>query len=113
MSTSFDVEQIEKPSGLLRTAIRMKRTQIGLGILVLMIGLTIVGPIIAPHSQTAFIDMPNSLNIPGALFGTDYLGQDVLVTFLDWWSFDSAAVYKCNIARDNCRNISWLVGGNY
>jgi peptide/nickel transport system permease protein len=82
MNTSFDVEEVEKPAGLLRTAIRLKRTQIGLGILVFMIGLTIIGPIIAPHSQTAFIDMPNSLNIPGALFGTDYLGQDVWSRFL-------------------------------
>ncbi len=82
MTTSIEVEQIEKPAGLLRTALRLRRTQVGLGVLILMIGLTIVGPLIAPHTQTEFIDMPNSLNITGALFGTDYLGQDVWSRFL-------------------------------
>ncbi len=82
MNTQPELQKFEKPDGLLRAALRLKRTQAGLGLMILVIGLTIAGPLIAPHTQTEFIDMPNSLNIPGALFGTDYLGQDVWSRFL-------------------------------
>lgn len=82
MNTQPELQKFDKPDGLLRAALRLKRTQAGLGLMILVIGLTIAGPLIAPHTQTEFIDMPNSLNIPGALFGTDYLGQDVWSRFL-------------------------------
>ncbi|GBL21680.1 dipeptide transport system permease protein DppC [Acidimicrobiaceae bacterium] len=70
------------PVGLMRKALKLRRTKIGLVVLLVITGLALVGPFVAPHTQTEFIDMPNSLNIPGALFGTDYLGQDVWSRFL-------------------------------
>ncbi len=63
-------------------SLELRRTQIGLAITVIVVLLATVGPYLAPHTETEFIDMPNALSIPGSLFGTDYLGQDVWSRFL-------------------------------
>src|SRR5205807_1085956 len=48
----------------------------------LAMAIAIVGPRIAPHGGKDFVGTPNSLKVPGALFGTDHIGQDVWSRFL-------------------------------
>ncbi len=69
--------------GLARQALRLRRTQLGLGVVVLMIGLALIGPLFAPHSATGFVGAPFSGPSGVAPFGTDTLGRDVLSRFLD------------------------------
>ncbi len=66
-----------------RTALSIRRTQIGIGLVLLLVFVALVGPHIAPYSETAFVARPNSLPSGKALLGTDYLGQDVLSRFLE------------------------------
>ena len=69
--------------GLARQALRLRRTQLGLGAVVLLIGLALIGPLFAPHSATGFVGAPFSGPSSSAPFGTDTLGRDVLSRFLD------------------------------
>jgi peptide/nickel transport system permease protein len=69
--------------GLVRQALMLRRTQIGLGAIVLLIGLALIGPLFAPHSATGFVGAPFSGPSSSAPFGTDTLGRDVLSRFLD------------------------------
>ena len=51
--------------------------------MLILVAIAIVGPWVAPHAADEFVAMPNSK--PGGdagVFGTDYLGQDVLSRFL-------------------------------
>jgi len=82
MNEVIEAPESVRPVGLIRKALQLRRTKIGLTVLLVIMTFAIVGPFLAPHTQTEFIDMPNSLDIPGALFGTDYLGQDVWSRFL-------------------------------
>ena len=68
---------------LVRQALRRRRTQLGLGVVVLLIGLALTGPLFAPHSATGFVGAPFSGPSGVAPFGTDTLGRDVLSRFLD------------------------------
>ena len=68
---------------LVRQALRLRRTQVGLGVVVLLIGLALIGPLFAPHSATGFVGAPFSGPSGAAPFGTDTLGRDVLSRFLD------------------------------
>ena len=67
---------------ILRNALRLARTRIGLGIVVLLVAVAVFGPLVAPHSPTEFIAVPNSGPSGEALFGADALGRDVLSRFL-------------------------------
>jgi len=60
----------------------MRRAKIGVVITGLICVTAAVGPHLAPFTATEFVDMPNSLHISRALFGTDYMGQDVWSRFL-------------------------------
>ncbi len=71
-----------KPSSLLRRSLRLWRTRIGLGLILLLVLVALVGPYLAPHGASAFIGAPNSSPSSVARLGTDYLGQDVLSRFL-------------------------------
>jgi peptide/nickel transport system permease protein len=71
-----------KPSSLFRRSLRLWRTRIGVGLVLLLVLLAIVGPYLAPHSPNAFVGAPNSTPGHGSALGTDYLGQDVLSRFL-------------------------------
>jgi peptide/nickel transport system permease protein len=82
MNDPANSDVIAPPIGLMRKALQLRRTKVGLVLLVGVAFLALVGPFVAPFRQTEFIDMPNSLNIAGAKFGTDYLGQDVWSRFL-------------------------------
>jgi peptide/nickel transport system permease protein len=67
---------------ILRNALRLTRTRIGLGIVVLIVAIALLGPLFAPHSPTEFIAVPNSGPSGEALFGADALGRDVWSRFL-------------------------------
>jgi peptide/nickel transport system permease protein len=66
---------------LLRSAVGLWRTRIGLLIVGALVGLAVIGPYFAPHSPTAFAGQPNT-RPSNLLFGTDHLGQDVWSRFL-------------------------------
>jgi len=75
-----------RPAGrqsVARQAVRLWRTRIGLGLLALLVLLAIVGPYLAPYGPSQFVGAPNSPPAGKSVFGTDYLGQDVLSRFLD------------------------------
>jgi peptide/nickel transport system permease protein len=84
MSTesSADLFVDEQPPGLIRQAMKLRRTQIGVTLSLLLIAVALVGPFVAPFGSTEYVEMPNTLNVPGTLLGTDYFGQDVLSRFL-------------------------------
>jgi peptide/nickel transport system permease protein len=72
----------EQPPGLIRQAMKLRRTQIGVTLSLLLIAVALIGPFVAPFGSTEYVDMPNTLSVPGTLLGTDYFGQDVLSRFL-------------------------------
>jgi peptide/nickel transport system permease protein len=67
---------------LLADALRLGRTRVGLAIVALIVLIAVVGPLVAPHSPTEFVGIPNSGPSDEAIFGTDVLGRDVLSRFL-------------------------------
>src|SRR5438067_7304202 len=78
-----EVVTTRQPTGaLLRSALRLRRTQIGLGLVLFILAIAVLGPRIAPHGANDFVGAPNSVSVPGALFGTDHIGQDVWSRFL-------------------------------
>ena len=72
----------EQPPGLIRQAMKLRRTQIGVTLSLLLIAVALIGPFVAPFGSTEYVDLPNTLSVPGTLLGTDYFGQDVLSRFL-------------------------------
>jgi peptide/nickel transport system permease protein len=68
--------------GILRNSLRLGRTKIGIGIVAFLIVVAVFGPLVAPHSPTEFIAVPNSGPSADALFGADALGRDVFSRFL-------------------------------
>jgi peptide/nickel transport system permease protein len=67
---------------LLAQAGGLGRTRIGLALVVLVVALALIGPLLAPHSPTAFVAPPFAPPSAVAVFGTDNLGRDVLSRFL-------------------------------
>jgi peptide/nickel transport system permease protein len=59
-------------------ALRGGRARSGLGILGVVLGIALVGPLFAPHSPSALIGAPAAPPGNGHLLGTDSLGRDVL-----------------------------------
>lgn len=57
---------------------RLRRTQVGLGLTALVFVVALLGPFIAPHSPSAIVGAPYQGPSGHALLGTDYLGEDVL-----------------------------------
>jgi peptide/nickel transport system permease protein len=68
--------------GILADALRLGRTKVGLGIVAVIILVALAGPLVAPHSPTEFVAIPNSGPSGEAAFGGDALGRDVLSRFL-------------------------------
>jgi peptide/nickel transport system permease protein len=68
--------------GILRNALRLTRTRIGVGIVALIVAIAVIGPLLAPHSPTEFVAPPNSGPSGTAVFGADALGRDVFSRFL-------------------------------
>jgi len=69
--------------GILRNALRLAHTKIGVAIVALLVAIAVFGPLVAPHSPTEFIAAPNSGPSSDALFGADSLGRDVFSRFLN------------------------------
>lgn len=69
--------------GLFGQALRQRRTQIGLFMVLLILSVVIVGPFATPYSSTEFVGAPFDSQAMGTVFGTDNLGRDVLSRFLD------------------------------
>jgi peptide/nickel transport system permease protein len=88
MTTAIVTEPVAAAAGpgrgtsLLRSALRVRRTQIGLLLCGLVVGAALIGPFAAPHSPTDFVAPPFSGPLPGFPFGTDNIGRDVLSRFL-------------------------------
>ncbi len=68
--------------GLLRDTLRLTRARIGLAITALVVLVALAGPLVAPHTPTEFVAIPNSGPSGEAVFGADALGRDVLSRFL-------------------------------
>lgn len=71
-----------RKQGLLRRAVRHRRTQVGLLLTSLVLLVAFAGPLVAPHSPTEFTGTPFSPRGVDGVLGTDYLGRDVLSRFL-------------------------------
>jgi peptide/nickel transport system permease protein len=67
---------------LVADALRLGRTRVGVVIVALLVIVALAGPLVAPHSPTEFVGIPNSAPSGDAIFGTDALGRDVLSRFL-------------------------------
>ena len=72
-----------KPSGVLRSALGLWRTRIGLTLVVVLAAIALFGPLVAPHGPADFVGLPNTGASGTAHFGTDHVGQDVWSRFLD------------------------------
>jgi peptide/nickel transport system permease protein len=68
--------------GMLRRALQLWRTRIGLLLVLLLVGIALIGPYFAPHAPTDFVGSTYAPRSADAPLGTDYLGQDVLSRFL-------------------------------
>jgi|HubBroStandDraft_1064217.scaffolds.fasta_scaffold03488_7 peptide/nickel transport system permease protein len=68
---------------VLRRALRTPRGAAGLSLAGAVVLLAIIGPVVAPHSSTAFIGLPFAPPSGSAPLGTDVLGRDVLSRVLD------------------------------
>ena len=77
-----DSPAAHRPTGrLLRSALGLWRTRIGLILVGILVAIAIFGRFLAPHGPTAFVGQPNT-RPSDLLFGTDHLGQDVWSRFL-------------------------------
>ena len=50
----------------------------GVALVVLLVGIAVIGPLVAPHSPSEFVGAPYSKPSAVAKLGTDSLGRDVL-----------------------------------
>ena len=71
-----------RPASLLRRALRLWRTRVGVALVLALVAVALLGPLVAPHAPADFVGPPNTGPAPGRPLGTDYLGQDVLSRFL-------------------------------
>jgi peptide/nickel transport system permease protein len=67
---------------LLHDSWHVRRTKIGIAILLAVLALAIFGPLIAPYTPTEFVGPPFSGPSSTAWMGTDYIGHDVLTRVL-------------------------------
>jgi peptide/nickel transport system permease protein len=83
---AFDAELSESRRSpwvlTLHQALKQHRTQIGLVLVVLLVLIAVFGPFVSPYSATESIGPPFSQPSHNAVFGTDYVGRDVLSRFL-------------------------------
>lgn len=53
------------------------QVRVGLVVLVPVVGIALLGPLVAPYGETEYVGPPSTTEVPGTRFGTDHLGQDV------------------------------------
>ena len=58
--------------------LRTGRGRVGAGILVAVVGIALLGPLVAPYAPDAIVGAPGQQPGGGFVLGTDYLGHDVL-----------------------------------
>jgi peptide/nickel transport system permease protein len=84
--TPEDVELAEKkPPGVIRVAVRMWRTRVGLLIVAVLCALALFGRYIAPYGEREAVGLPfktSAKTRKDAFFGSANLGHDVLTRFL-------------------------------
>ena len=68
--------------GVLARAARLARVRVGIALVALVGAVALIGPFVAPHGTTDYVARPHTAPAAGAVFGTDYLGQDVWTRFL-------------------------------
>jgi peptide/nickel transport system permease protein len=73
---------LERPPSIFRQAWKLGRTKLGVALFLGLGGIALIGPFLAPYGSTEFIGKPNSTDVEGSVFGTDYFGQDILSRFL-------------------------------
>ena len=84
LSNEPPLVQPKKPSGVIMNALKLGRTRTGLVLLIVVAGIAIFGPLLAPHGPQDYLGLlPNQGPSGKAIFGTDHLGQDVWSRFLD------------------------------
>jgi peptide/nickel transport system permease protein len=66
---------------MVRRALKLRRTQIGLLLFLVVLGVALVGPFFSPTNPTDSVGAPFG-HSPNSSFGTDNLGRDVLSRFL-------------------------------
>jgi peptide/nickel transport system permease protein len=66
---------------LVRRALKLRRTQIGLVLFLAVLGIALLGPFFSPTNPTDSVGVPFG-HSPNSTFGTDNLGRDVLSRFL-------------------------------
>lgn len=73
-----------RSTGFLRSAFRLWRTRVGAVLLLAVVGIAVVGPWVAPYGPTEAVGdgRPFIADVPGTVFGSGYLGQDVWSRFL-------------------------------
>jgi peptide/nickel transport system permease protein len=78
---------------ILRTTLSFGRTRAGVLLLMFIIGVTVIGPVVAPHSATEFVGVPFQGPSSKTPLGTDTLGRDVLSRVLHGgWSVLSLSI---------------------
>ncbi len=78
----FPVRRASGPVvGTVLRALRLRRTQVGLAVFLLLLGIALLGPLFAPSSPTEFTGSPFAKST-ASVFGTDHLGRDILSRFL-------------------------------
>lgn len=78
-----EVITARRPVGaLLRGSILLWRMRIGILLVFLVVGIALIGPLLAPHGPQDFVGTPNTGPSSIARFGTDHIGQDVWSRFL-------------------------------
>jgi peptide/nickel transport system permease protein len=84
--------------GVLADSWRYGRTKVGVFLTLLIVALALFGPLVAPHSPTAFVAPPYAKPSGAAPLGADYLGHDVLSRVLWggrsvlWMAFSATAI---------------------
>jgi peptide/nickel transport system permease protein len=72
---------------LFARALRLRRMQVGVACTLLVVGVALFGPFLAPHDPAELVGQPYEAPSSVALLGTDYLGHDVLSRVLSGgWS---------------------------
>jgi peptide/nickel transport system permease protein len=69
-------------SGLLRSALRLRQSKVGLLLTGVVVVIAVAGPFVAPKSPSEFYARSGMKPTAGLPFGTDNIGRDVLSRFL-------------------------------
>ncbi|CAN5902707.1 ABC transporter permease [soil metagenome] len=111
MSAAADTTASGGAQGLLRRSLAVGRTRAGLVITALVVLVAVVGPFVAPQSETGFVGAPFSPDAPGTLFGTDTLGRDVWSRFLHGGGSVLGMSVLCTVAGVGAGLLVALVAG--